>query len=162
MPFCSWVLVLRSFMCLCTVDHLFLSICIHKCTVSHPVNTDQNIDDDTVFLSNQILFNKWQCPSLWNHPQLTSSRLSSTELCTWKKSIHCSQLNSWPCFINLLPWFSCGHSLTKMREIISTMQPRLNYNKGTSCGNKFLIHGHDVLFIYLFACRVGLHIKTKA
>ncbi len=46
------------------------------------------------------------------------------------------------------------------------MRPQLNYNKGTGCGEKFLIHGHDVLFIYLFiylfAFCVGLHIITKA
>ncbi len=46
------------------------------------------------------------------------------------------------------------------------MRPQLNYNKGTGCGEKFLIHDHDVLFIYLFiylfAFCVGLHIKSKA
>ncbi len=42
------------------------------------------------------------------------------------------------------------------------MRPQLNYNKGTGSGEKFLIHGHDVLFIYLFVFCVGLHIKSKA
>ncbi len=44
-------------------------------SLSYPVNTDQNIDDSSstvFFVSNQILFNKWQCPSFWNHLQRTS------------------------------------------------------------------------------------------